>query len=372
MSTYNRFHPYIARLKDRFLLTGPTSTRETYHIVLDASHERLPFAVGDSLAVLPENAPETIERILEWMGATGEERVFDPKTKQETSFSAFLRTKANLAKSSSRFLSFLANRGTPYGHILEDQEALRHILATHEVQDLVRSAPKGSLQAQELVDHLLPLMPRFYSIASSPKVFPQEIHLTVAYVSYERQGELRTGVASSFLCKQALIESTPIATYMQPSNHFSLPDPAASIILIGPGTGIAPFRAFLQERLAQNAPGKNWLFFGERHRASDFYYESFFTELVKKKFLQLDTAFSRDQAEKEYVQHKMYKQAASLWTWLQEGAFLYVCGDAEKMAKDVDATLHRIAIEQGHLSETEANQYLKQLRATKRYLLDVY
>jgi sulfite reductase (NADPH) flavoprotein alpha-component len=215
-------------------------------------------------------------------------------------------------------------------------------------------------------------MPRFYSIASSPKVYADEIHLTVAYSSAHVDGHLIVGVGSHFLCEQAHIESTPIPLYIQPSNHFTLPTPTTSIILIGPGTGIAPFRAFIQERLATQAEGHNWLFFGERNRATDFYYGDYWTALEAQGRLRLDTAFSRDQAEKIYVQHKMLENKKALWEWLQQGAHLYVCGDAERMAKDVDAALQQIVQEEGLLTEEEARKYLKTLRQEKRYLLDVY
>jgi sulfite reductase (NADPH) flavoprotein alpha-component len=180
-------------------------------------------------------------------------------------------------------------------------------------------------------------------------------------------------VGSHFLCHQAAIESTPIPIYVQPSNHFTLPeDPATPIIMIGPGTGIAPFRAFLQERIASQAPGLNWLFFGERNQATDFYYADFWLELEKQGRLRLDLAFSRDQKEKIYVQHKLLEQKKSIWNWIEKGAMLYVCGDAEEMAKDVEWALKEIVQEEGKMIEEDARKFLKTMRAEKRYLLDVY
>lgn len=355
MSIYNRLHPYIARIKERFLLTAPSSTKKTYHLSLDLSSGPLPFTIGDSVAILPKNDPKVVEEILKNVEFDGKELIVEPKTKTLLPLREFLETKANLTKIHSRLLSLLKKES---------------LSTDHHVVDLI--APKTRLSPQELADALLPLLPRFYSIASSSKMHPSEIHLTVSALSYNVQGKLRRGVASHFLCEQAFIESTPIPLYIQPSNGFTLPSPDASIILIGPGTGIAPFRAFLQERLITRAKGRNWLFFGERHQASDFYYEPFFTELVKKEFLRLDTAFSRDQEEKIYVQHRLLQQSASIWDWLQTGAHLYVCGNAEFMAKDVDAALRQIARKHGHLSEEEAAAYFKQLRQEKRYLLDVY
>ena len=219
----------------------------------------------------------------------------------------------------------------------------------------------------------MPLLPRFYSIANSSLVFPNEIHLTVAFVSYVSNGRVRKGVGSNFLCTMAIPSITPIPIYLQPSHSFFLPeDPNASIILVGPGTGIAPFRAFLQERIATQAQGRNWLFFGERNRASDFYYEDYWTQLVKEGRLRLDLAFSRDSKEKTYVQHRMYEERKSLWSWLQEGAYFFLCGDAEEMAKDVEAMLQRIVHEEGKLDEEASRQYIRRMRTEKRFRADVY
>ena len=367
LSTYNRTNPYIARIKERYLLTAPTSTKQTYHVTLDLPTTSLPFTVGDSVAILPQNDPSIVDRILKALHLSGEESIVDPKTKTSLSLHSYLLTKANLSKANSRLLSLLNQH-----HLLEDKEKLSSVLLCHNVLDFLRLYRTSSLFPQEFADSLLPLMPRFYSIASSSKVFPNEIHLTISFLSYMQQGETRYGVASYFLCQQAALESTPIPLYIQPSNGFCLPSPDDSIILIGPGTGVAPFRAFLQERLADQAKGRNWLFFGERHRATDFYYEPFFTELARKNFLRLDTAFSRDQAEKIYVQHKLQEHGASIWDWLEQGAFLYVCGDADQMAKDVDLALEHIAAKHGSLSLEDARLYLKRLRKDKRYLLDVY
>jgi sulfite reductase (NADPH) flavoprotein alpha-component len=232
------------------------------------------------------------------------------------------------------------------------------------------SAP---LTPAELAKTIMPLLPRFYSIANSAKVFPGEIHLLVAYIHYHMGGQNRRGVGSHFLCDLATIDATPVPIYLQSSTHFTLPqDPNASIILVGPGTGIAPYRAFIQERLANQSPGRNWIIFGERNRATDFYYSDFWLDLERQERIRLDLAFSRDGPEKIYVQHKMYEQRKSIWSWLNKGAYFYVCGDAEEMAKDVDAMLHRIVHEEGRLSDEDAHLYIKKMRADRRYLADVY
>jgi sulfite reductase (NADPH) flavoprotein alpha-component len=348
---YSRTHPYSAKIKERTLLTGPNSSKKTYHIVLDIDDPHLSFKVGDSIGVIPTNDPEVVDRIIHKLHATGEEEIFDERSNTTSTFRTFLLHKANIGKVSFHKLFNIEKTSAPLIELVE------------------RHQPSPS----ELCKILLPLMPRFYSIASSPKVFPNEIHLTVAFASYILNGQIHFGVGSHFLCKQAEIESTPIPIYVQPSNHFSLPeDLNASIILIGPGTGIAPFRAFIQERLASQAGGRNWVFFGERNRATDFYYGDFWTELESQGRIRLDTAFSRDQTEKIYVQHKMLEEKKSLWNWIQEGSYIYVCGDAEKMAKDVDLALQQIAREEGDMSEEDARKFIKALRLEKRYLLDVY
>ena len=348
---YSRTHPYAARMKERILLTKVGSTKKTYHIVLDVEGSGLSFKVGDSIGVLPMNNPVVVDQIIEKLGATGEEEIFDPRSNSAHSFKETLLHRANIGKVSFHKLFNVEKTALPLIELIEHHK------------------PSPS----ELCRILHPLLPRFYSIASSPKVYPEEIHLTVAFTTYIVNGQTQSGVGSYFLCEYAAIESTPIPIYVQPSNHFTLPaDPNASIILIGPGTGIAPFRAFIQERLATQAEGKNWVFFGERHRAFDFYYGDFWTELEKQGRIRLDTAFSRDQIEKIYVQHKMLEEKKSLWRWIQEGSYLYVCGDADQMAKDVDAALQQIAREEGGMTEEESRKYLKSLRAEKRYLLDVY
>jgi len=214
-------------------------------------------------------------------------------------------------------------------------------------------------------------MPRFYSIASSPKKDPLHLHLTVAYVCYEKNGRKRCGIGSHYLCEE-VDKTTPISLYIQNAEHFALPGTDKPIIMIGPGTGIAPFRAFLEEREHTNSTSKNWLFFGERNKQTDFYYEEFFNKLIAKNFLKLTTAFSRDKEQKIYVQHKLQEHAKEVYKWLNSGAYLYVCGDAKKMAKDVEKTLLEIIETEGNFSQEKAKEYLSNLRKDKRYIQDVY
>ncbi len=370
MSTYTRTNPYISYIKERTLLSAPSSTKKTYHLSLELSQNHLPFTVGDSVAVYPANHTKTVETLLERLKLSGSEEIFDARAATNRPLRDFLLYKANLCKANSTLLKALHLQGEAVP--LENKGEVNQLLQSHSVLDILKKYPNARLCAQEFSALLMPLMPRFYSIASSPSVHPDEIHLLIASLTYETQGEIRQGVASGFLCSDAEIESTPIPIYIQPSNGFQLPPLEAPMIMIGPGTGVAPFRAFLQERLTHNAGGANWLFFGERSRHTDFYYEPFFTELQKQQFLRLDTAFSRDQAEKIYVQHRLYENSAAVWDWLQQGAYLFVCGDAERMAKDVDKMLQLIVQEQGGLTEEAARFYLKALRTEKRYRLDVY
>jgi len=364
IKNFSRTSPYLSRIQERSLLTGLGSTKKTYHIVLEVEENLFPYKAGDSIGVIPQNDPEEVDAIIQRVKCLGTEEIRHPKLSHILPLRDFLLHHVNISRVNLPFLK-LVNPSQ-----ILDKPALTNFLHHHTLLETLSLFP---LDNTAHFTQLMPLLPRFYSIANSSLVFPNEIHLTVAFISYNLNGQLRKGVGSHFLCILATPGVTPIPIYLQPSNLFSLPkNPNASIILIGPGTGIAPFRAFLQERIAMQSLGKNWLFFGERNRASDFYYESFFNELMSLGKLRLDLAFSRDQNEKIYVQHKMYEERKSLWSWLSDGAYFYVCGDAEEMAKDVDAMLHRIVKEEGNMSEENARLYVKNLRLEKRYLTDVY
>ena len=369
---YTRQNPFPSRLKERSLVTAPHSSKKTYHIVLDIAGADFPFKVGDSVGVCPTNDPQEVEEILKILRLDPRESVLDARANIFLSIQEFLLYKANLARVNTAFLKLLIEKGAPLSSLLEpdNKSQLTEFLHQTTMREILHHAP---LSASDLARTAMPLLPRFYSIANSTKVFPNEIHLLVAYVHYHFNGQTRQGVGSHFLCDFAEIGATPIPIYLQPSHHFTLPThPETPIILVGPGTGIAPYRAFLQERLALQSPGQNWIFFGERNRATDFYYADFWLALEEQGRITLDLAFSRDQSEKVYVQHKMYEKRKTLWNWLQQGAYFYLCGDAEKMAKDVDAMLHRIVQEEGLLSPEDARLYIKKMRAEKRYLTDVY
>jgi sulfite reductase (NADPH) flavoprotein alpha-component len=253
-----------------------------------------------------------------------------------------------------------------------NKQLLTEYLANHEVWDLFEEFGSEDIPLKEITSRLMPLLPRLYSITSSLKRYPDEIHLIVGLVCWTTSNQTRLGVASHYLC-DLLKEGEKASLYIQPSHGFSLPtDPNANIIMIGSGTGIAPFSAFLQERVATKATGKNWLFFGERNRKSNFYFEEFLTDLEKKHFLKLSCAFSRDQEKKIYVQHRIEENAKEFFSWIKQGSYLYLCGDAKVLVKDVEASIQKILQEEGSLSQEEAHQYLKNMRLEKRYRKDVY
>lgn len=337
----------------------------------------LSFQVGDSVGVLPENDHAITDLILNSLQCKESDTYFDLRSNTTLSIREFFLKRANLSKCTSSLLKLLKERGAKSDLLstllIPDNKAqLIEFLQTHHLIDILKAFPSPDISPQELCAALLPLMPRFYSIASSIRMFPDEIHLTVASLVYPTAGGPRHGVGSHFLCHYAQ-PMTPVPLFVQSSNGFTLPaDPDASIILIGPGTGIAPFRAFLQERIALQQQGRTWLFFGERNQSTDFYYADFWLELEKQGRLRLDLAFSRDSSEKIYVQHRLWEQRASIWDWIQNGAYIFICGDAEKMARDVDATFLKIGCDQGALTEEASREWLKRLRKDRRYLQDVY
>ena len=255
----------------------------------------------------------------------------------------------------------------------ERKDDLKKWLWGRGVIDLLLENPAVKLPAAEFVALLKPLAPRLYSIASSPKAHAGQVHLTVNIVRYDSFGRARKGLASTFLADRAGGE-IPVPVFIQASHGFRLPvDGSVPIIMVGPGTGVAPFRAFLHERRAAAAPGKNWLFFGEQRAAADFYYRDDLEKMFSDGHLtKLSTAFSRDQPGKIYVQHRMLEHATELWSWLQDGAHFYVCGDASRMAKDVDDALHKIIETAGGKSADDAKAYVANLKAEKRYQRDVY
>lgn len=362
-------------MRERYSLCHNGSGKSTQHVVLDLKGSGITYEVGDSIAVFPVNDPKVVEKTLTAMHASGDELVSDKNNPETIALTTYLTKNANLTDISRKLLTEVGKK-QPDGRIdtlLEDKELLKDYQNTHEVWDFLQEFPQARFSPQELVDLLMPMLPRFYSIASSQLEVGEEVHLTVALLNYVAGGELRLGVCTHYLCNLVPLNEPVVPVYIQPHKGFTLPEnDDTSIIMIGPGTGVAPFRAFMQERIKKGGKGKNWLFFGEWKMSENFFYGEYWRGLEKQGLLRLDTAFSRDQEYKVYVQHKMRAHGADLFKWLQEGAVLYVCGDAHRMAKDVDASLHEIVKDFGHMTEEEAKAWIKNLRNEKRYLKDVY
>jgi sulfite reductase (NADPH) flavoprotein alpha-component len=372
--TFSRKNPFPARLVTNRLLNGEGSAKEVRHFEISLEGSGLTYEVGDALGVQPANCPTLVNDLLGVLGCDGEEAVKTPDG-AEMSLRLALLQQCDIGKPSMDFLKAAAARtkGGDLPQLIDPARNadLKKFLWGREIIDLlVEMSEKFS--AQELVNLLKKLQPRLYSISSSSKAHPGEVHLTIAAVRYESHGRPRKGVCSTFLADRAA--DAPVPVFVQPAHGFKLPaDGAVSVIMVGPGTGIAPFRAFLEERRATNAPGRNWLFFGDQCRATDFLYQETLEDWAADGHLaRLDLAFSRDQAEKVYVQQRMLEAGAELWSWLQAGAHFYVCGDASRMAKDVDAALHEVAEKVGGLSTEAAADYIKKLKTDKRYQRDVY
>jgi sulfite reductase (NADPH) flavoprotein alpha-component len=369
--TYDRDHPFLATVTKRIELAKPESTRRTVHIEIDLADSGITYRPGDCLAVMPTNPEPVVRNTLAALNASGEELV-SFRNSDPVSIRTLLTSKVDLCRCSKKLVQIIEERtGDPFlSQLLNQRVELKAFLEKREVWDLLQEYPSANISPQELTTTLLPLLPRFYSIASSQMAVGDSVHLTVGAVKYETNGHERVGCCSEFLCDSLPLNQPAVPIYLHPTKDFLLPDPARPILMIGPGTGIAPFRSFLQERIATKATGSHWLFFGERNRVHDFYYEQEWQPLVASGKLQLDLAFSRDQNEKVYVQHLMLQKAEEIWQWIDQGAVIYVCGDAQKMAKDVDSALQTIIQEQGNISDPCA--FIKEMRKTKRYLRDVY
>ena len=373
---YSRSNPFPGKLITNRLLSGSDSEKETRHFEIDLKGWGLAFEPGDSIAVYASNDPALVAEILRALGATGEELV--PAAKVEKPFREALLRDYSITQPTPKFLRAIAERASAAPLMQEllapdRKQDLDTYLWGMEVIDFLIDHPSARFSPQEFVGLLSKLQPRLYSVASSLRVFPEQVHLIVDVVRYESHGRERKGVASSFLADRAI--DVPVPVYPSSAKHFHMPeDGNVPIIMIGPGTGIAPFRAFLQERQANGAKGKNWLFFGAQRQACDYAYREDFERMQQDGLLtQITCAFSRDQAHKIYVQHRLLENATGIWRWIEsEGAQIFVCGDAKRMAKDVDAALRKIVQKQGGMSVDAANEYVEKLKNEKRYKRDVY
>jgi sulfite reductase (NADPH) flavoprotein alpha-component len=373
---YSRKNPFPAKLKTNRKLTAEGSAKDTRHFEIDLSGSGLAYEVGDSLGVFPTNNPALVQEILSILGFSGEEQVPDPNG-NSVSIREALSSHYVITQKDKKLLAAIAEKDPSAAHFVsmttpEGKAELDAYLWGREVIDPLLAHPAAKFTPEEFVKCLRKLQPRLYSIASSQKAHNSEVHLTVAAVRYESNGRPREGVCSTFLADRA--DNAPVPVFVHTAKHFRVPeDLSTPVIMVGPGTGIAPFMAFLQERKVSGATGKNWLFFGDQKAATDFLYREELEAWQKEGVLhKLSTAFSRDQSEKIYVQHRMLEAAEELYAWLEQGGYFYICGDASRMAKDVDAALHQVVEKAGGKSLEEAAAYVEELKKSKRYRKDVY
>ncbi len=361
----SRAHPFPAPLLVSRNLNAPGSAKQVHHVEFDLAGSGLGYEAGDALGVYPHNCPALVAEVLAALGCDGEEAVPAPDG-STTSLRRALAELYDLGKPTPELLAHFAPATA--GRAAEPISAPPHVI------DLLLARRDLKVAPADFVRTLKKLPPRLYSISSSPRAHAGQVHLTVGAVHYELHGRARKGVCSTFLADRAVPGETRVGVFLHSNKSFRLPASGdTAVIMIGPGTGIAPFRGFLHERRATGARGKNWLFFGDQRAATDFLYRDELEAFVRDGTLaQLTTAFSRDQAEKIYVQHRMLAHAAELFAWLEAGAHLYVCGDASRMAKDVDAALHLVVAQTGRKTVDQAAAYIDALRAAKRYCRDVY
>jgi sulfite reductase (NADPH) flavoprotein alpha-component len=373
---YTRNNPFSSSVTVNRLLTGAGSEKETRHIELTLE-EGMTYTPGDAVGIIPENRPEAVAGVLEALGFTGDERVLD-HYKVEISLEEALRTRLGIGKLSRGSVGQYAKLAPTIENLKaltgpENKARAEEYCWGREFVDLAMDFPHVVTEPQQLFNVLQRLTPRMYSIASSQAQHKDDVQTTVRVVRYESHGLKRQGVASGQLGDRAAV-GTRFPIFLHSNANFRLPeDTSKPVIMIGPGTGVAPFRAFLEERQATGQTGDNWLFFGEQRASLDFLYKEQFEAMHKDGVLtHLDTAFSRDQAQKVYVQDKMQERAAELYAWLERGAYFYVCGDATRMAKDVETALLDVIAKGSNGTLEHASEYLAAMKKQKRYQRDVY
>ena len=376
---YTQRHPFPGARIGGYRITPPGAPKDTQHHVVSLAGSGLKYRPGDALGVWPRYPDSLVDAILSRLGATGEEMVTAAHDETLT-FREALTTRWDLAIPSRRLLeACLAQGAEMFRPLLQKgaEEQLKHYLHAwddvHDVLDVLNDAPEARFTASEFAGLTRALQPRQYSIASSERLHPEEAHLLVLAVTYPSRGRDRLGVASTFI-NDRWPEGTTAPVYVQDAQkHFGMPaDPSTPMIMIGPGTGLAPFRAFLEEREALGATGRNWLFFGDQARSWGFYYEEELTVWERRGFLRQDLAFSRDQPQKIYVQHRMRESAKDFYAWLEEGAEVFICGDKGKMAADVQRELAQIIETEGGRTPEQAAEYIASMKKSHRLKLDVY
>jgi len=369
---YTKQAPYAAELSLSQKITGRDSAKDVRHIEIDLTDSGITYQAGDALGVWFENDEALVVELIAELKLSADDNV--ELAGESLSLAQALTEKLEITQTAVNFISFWADKSQDENllTVSEDKNTAREYASNHQIVDVVKAAP-AKISAQELVDSLRKITPRLYSIASSQAEVEEEVHLTVGLVEYNENDQLRSGGASSFLGKR-LAEGDTVKVFIEHNDNFRLPENGDTpVIMIGPGTGIAPFRAFMQEREATEASGDNWLFFGDQTFTQDFLYQVEWQSYLKSGLLtNIDLAFSRDQAEKIYVQDRLREKASEIFAWLERGAHLYICGDMSRMAKDVELALVDIIAEHGKLSTEQAQDYLKELRNAKRFQKDVY
>ncbi|HBY6698201.1 TPA: NADPH-dependent assimilatory sulfite reductase flavoprotein subunit [Klebsiella pneumoniae] len=371
-SPYTKEAPLTATLSVNQKITGRNSEKDVRHIEIDLGDSGLRYQPGDALGVWYQNDPQLVKELVELLWLKGDEPVtVEGKT---LPLSEALQWHFELTVNTATIVENYATltRSESLLPLVGDKAQLQQYAAATPIVDMVRFSP-AQLDAEALIGLLRPLTPRLYSIASSQAEVESEVHVTVGVVRYEIEGRARAGGASSFLADR-VEEDGEVRVFIEHNDNFRLPaNPETPVIMIGPGTGIAPFRAFMQQRAADGAQGKNWLFFGNPHFTEDFLYQVEWQSYVKEGLLtRIDLAWSRDQQQKIYVQDKLREQGAELWRWINDGAHIYVCGDANRMAKDVENTLLEVIAEYGAMDAEAADEFLSELRVERRYQRDVY
>ncbi|MDR2462353.1 MAG: sulfite reductase subunit alpha [Verrucomicrobiales bacterium] len=375
---YNKNNPFLATITENRSLSKAGSIKDTRHLVVNISGSGLQYQPGYSLGVFPQNPAALVDALTVRLKLDADAQVAQ-KDGSAKPLRRVLLEDVTLNRVSKKFVKAVAEK-LPAGNELltvsGSEEALDEYVYTRDFIDVLGEFPDVNFTAEELLASVSRSNPRLYSIASSQRKHPGEVHLTLAVVRYETHGRAKKGLCSGYLADDAPLNVSALPVFLAPNKHFKLPaDGQTPIIMVGPGTGIAPFRAFLEEREVSGSGGRNWLFFGDQHRATDFIYEDEFAAWQNSGLLtRLSTAFSRDQAHKIYVQDRLREHGAELWQWLKDGAYFYVCGDAKRMAKDVHQALIDIAQQHGGLSPSAADEYINQtlMKTERRYVRDVY
>lgn len=376
-TTFSRTNPFQAKVLKNINLNGSGSSKETRHIELSLEGSGLSYVPGDALGVIPQNDPELVASLLDEMKWDPEMAVTINKQGETLPLKEALTSYFEITLLTKKILqqaaAFTENEELQTLLLVENTDNLKGYCNGHDLLDLLREFGPWKASAQEIVSLLRKMPPRLYSIASSIAANPDEVHLTIGAVRYTAHGRDRKGVCSILVAERSQ-EGDTLPVFIQPNKHFHLPESQdKDIIMVGPGTGIAPFRSFIQERAVTKATGRSWLFFGDQHAASDFLYQDELEKYQKNEVLtKLETAWSRDTAQKVYVQNKMLENSKELFEWIENGAYFYVCGDKEKMAKDVHNMLIDVIEKEGKMTREAAEAYLNDMKKQGRYLRDVY